>query len=97
MDPYVKIVVLENEVQAEAVAGLLAGEGIPHRLRSYHDSALDGVLQGTYGWGHIEAPAEYKARILELVRSSADAPPLTGDAPPAAEGSFDEESAAEEP
>ena len=69
MERFEKIVVLENEVQAEVVEGALTNQGIPHRFRCYHDSALDGVLQGTYGWGHIEAPVEFKERILEIVRN----------------------------
>ena len=69
MEHYVKIVLLENEVQAEAVEVALTNQGIPFRVRSYHDSALDGVLQGTYGWGHIEAPVEFKEQILDIVRN----------------------------
>jgi hypothetical protein len=69
MERYEKIVALESEVQAEVVSSALTGQGIPHRVRSYHDSALDGVLQGTYGWGHLEAPVEFKQRILDIVRN----------------------------
>jgi len=69
MERFEKIVVLENEVQAEVVDDILTSQAIPHRVRSYHDSALDGVFQGTYGWGHIEAPVEFKERILEIVRT----------------------------
>jgi hypothetical protein len=69
MERYEKIVALEGEVQAEVVSSALTGQGIPHRVRSYHDSALDGVLQGTYGWGHLEAPVEFKERILDIVRN----------------------------
>ena len=79
MERFEKIVALENEVQAEVVDGILTGQGIPHRVRSYHDSALDGILQGTYGWGHIEAPVEFKERILEIVRTIEPAAPPAED------------------
>ena len=79
MERFEKIVVLENEVQAEVVDDILTSQAIPHRVRSYHDSALDGVFQGTYGWGHIEAPMEFKERILEVVRTIEPAAPLTLD------------------
>jgi hypothetical protein len=69
MERYEKIVALESEVQAEVVGSALTSQDIPHRIRSYHDSALDGVLQGTYGWGHLEAPVEFKQRILDIVRT----------------------------
>jgi hypothetical protein len=67
MENYSKIVVLDNEVQAQILTAQLKGEGIPHRLRSYHDSALNGLFQGTKGWGHIDAPAEFKERILAIL------------------------------
>jgi len=69
MERYEKIVVLENEVQAEAVEAALKNQDIPYRVHCYHDSAFDGVLQGTYGWGHIEAPVEYKEQILDIMRN----------------------------
>jgi hypothetical protein len=86
MERYEKIVMLDNDVQAEVVGSALTGQGIPHRIRSYHDSALDGVLQGTYGWGHLEAPMEFKERILDIVRTmeTTEARP---DGKPSAEGS----------
>jgi len=62
-----KIVVLSNEVQAELVDSVLTARGIPHIMRSYHDSALDGLFQGEGGWGHIEAPPSVKEEILTVV------------------------------
>ena len=84
MEIYEKIVTLVSEVQAEVVDSALTSQGIPHRIRSYHDSAMDGVYQGTYGWGHIEAPVEFKERILDIVRNVETAAP---DGQPTTEGS----------
>ena len=39
---------------------------IPFVLKSYYDSALDGLFQLQKGWGHIEAPAEYEDEILQI-------------------------------
>jgi hypothetical protein len=36
-------------------------------LRSYHDSAYDGLFQTELGWGHIEAQSEYRDRIEEVL------------------------------
>ena len=64
----VKIVVLKNEIEANIISPILKDENIPHVIRSYYDSAYDGIFQLQKGWGHIEAPEEHKSRILEIYR-----------------------------
>ena len=59
-----KIAVLDNEVQAELIDGILSGRGIPHIMQSYHDSALDGLFQAGKGWGAILSPVSFKEEIL---------------------------------
>lgn len=59
-----KVAVLDNEVQAELMDGILSGREIPHIMQSYHDSALDGIFQVGKGWGVILAPASFKEEIL---------------------------------
>lgn len=66
MSKAVKIVVLNNESEAALLSGLLKEINIPHLLRSYHDSAMDGLWQIQTGWGHIEAPSEFKEEILKI-------------------------------
>ena len=51
MEKLEKIAVLDSEVQAELVDSVLSERGIPHLMRSYHDSALDGLYQARAGWG----------------------------------------------
>lgn len=67
MDKLKKIAVLDNEVQAELVDNVLEERGIPHLMRTYHDSALDGLFESHSGWGHIEAPEECKDEILAVI------------------------------
>ncbi len=67
MENYEKIVVLENEIQAQLLDSILEDQKIPHIMRSYHDSAMDGLFQGQYGWGHVEAPLKYKDQILTII------------------------------
>jgi hypothetical protein len=71
-----KIVVLENEVQAEALDALLAERGVPHEMKSYRDSALDGVYQSS-GWGHVAAPQAHAAAVLQALKDLS-IPPDTG-------------------
>jgi hypothetical protein len=62
-----KIATLESEVQAQILGAALSSQGIPHAIRSYHDSAYDGVFQVQKGWGHVEAPPEFKNAILRTL------------------------------
>ena len=68
MDRNVKIVVLKNEIEANIIGSVLKEKNIPHIIMSYHDSAYDGIFQLQKGWGYIEAPPEYKDRILKIYR-----------------------------
>ena len=67
MDKLEKIAILDNEVQAELVDSVLSERGIPHLMRSYHDSALDGIYQVSEGWGHVEAPPSFENEILAVI------------------------------
>ena len=62
-----KITILKNEVQAQYLDEVLKDRKIPHSMRNYHDSAFDGVFQNLKGWGHIEAPVEFKEEILSIL------------------------------
>jgi hypothetical protein len=66
MPKYKKIVTLENQAQAQWVEAVLVERDIPHFMRTYHDSAYDGLFQAQMGWGHIEAPEEYEEEILSI-------------------------------
>ncbi len=67
MDKLEKIAVLDNEVQAELVDSVLSERDIPHIMRSYYDSALDGLYQSRAGWGHIEAPESCRDEVLAVI------------------------------
>lgn len=67
METYIKITGLENIVEAQLMESILQEKGIPHRIRSFHDTAYDGLFQFQKGWGEIYAPPELKEEILEIV------------------------------
>ncbi len=71
MEKAVKILALENEMDAILLDGLLTEKGIPHLIRSYHDSAMDGLWQLQSGWGHLEAPEEYREDIMKIYEGMA--------------------------
>ncbi len=62
----VKILTLKNEMESMLLDEILTDKGIPHLLRSYHDSAYDGLWQTESAWGHLEAPEEYSEEILQI-------------------------------
>jgi hypothetical protein len=67
MDRFEKVAVLDNEIEAQLVDGLLSDRDIPHVMRSYHDSAYDGLFQGAGGWGHIEAPLSFHEQVMRVI------------------------------
>jgi hypothetical protein len=61
----VKILMFQNEIEAMLLNEILTDKKIPHLIRSYHDSAYDGLWQSQSGWGHLEAPEEFREEILK--------------------------------
>jgi hypothetical protein len=66
MEAFKKIIVLANEIEAQLMDSILTERDIPHMMKSYHDSAYDGIFQAHKGWGHIEAPARYRREIVAI-------------------------------
>ena len=66
MDKSVRILILNNEVEARLLSELLTERKIPHMLRSYHDSAYDGLWQTPSCWGQLDAMEEDRAEIMKI-------------------------------
>ncbi len=64
---FVKITVLESNIEAQVVDSILSEQGIPHRMQSYHDTAFDGLFQVQKGWGVVFAPLSQKKEIIEII------------------------------
>ncbi len=67
MNHIVRIATLDNEIQAQLVGQLLTERSVPHIIRSYHDTAYDGVFQTTQGWGCVEADEEFRDKVLSVM------------------------------
>ncbi len=79
-EEYKKILVLENEIEARLLDSVLDERDIPHRIRSYYDSAYDGIYQAQKGWGVVEAPPIWKEEILSIYEDlPLEDPELTDD------------------
>ena len=67
MEAFIKIAALENTLEAQRIESILNEQNIPHRIRSFHDTAYDGLFQVQKGWGELFAPSDLKEEILEII------------------------------
>jgi hypothetical protein len=67
-EEFVKIAVIDNEVEAGLLASILKERGIAHILRTYRDTAYNGLFQMQKGWGEVRAPLSEKSEILNILR-----------------------------
>ncbi|MDL1961235.1 MAG: hypothetical protein LWX01_05975, partial [Deltaproteobacteria bacterium] len=51
MEEYIKVAAIENGIEAQLLGSILTERNIPHRMRSYYDTALDGLFQAQKGLG----------------------------------------------
>jgi hypothetical protein len=66
-DP-IKILTFQNEIEAMLLDEILTEKEIPHLIRTYHDSAYNGLWQTQSIWGHIEAPEEFREEIEQTYK-----------------------------
>jgi hypothetical protein len=68
--PLTRVFVLDNEIQAQVIHGLLEADNIPHNVECYRDLAYDGLFQATRGWGAIITRQEDAARAMALIEQA---------------------------
>ena len=64
----INIAVLENAIEAQLIGSILDQREIAHRLRSYHDTAYDGLFQMQKGWGNLYASQSHQQEILQIIK-----------------------------
>jgi hypothetical protein len=62
-----KVAVLESMIEAQLIDSILNEQNIPHQIRSFHDTAYNGLFQVQKGWGELRSPALYKQQILKII------------------------------
>ena len=62
-----KIKIFESQFEALKIKDILDSHNIPHMIRSFHDSAYDGLFQTQMGWGALVADEELEEEILKLI------------------------------
>lgn len=66
---FIRIIILENEIESQVVGSILEENQIPHLVRSFYDTAYDGLFQMQNGWGELTAPESYRQEILDIVNN----------------------------
>lgn len=64
---FINIATLDNIIEAQLIDSILSEQNIPHLIRSFHDTAYDGLFQFQMGWGALWAPLSNKQEILEIL------------------------------
>lgn len=60
MGNFVKIFVVENPFEADLVTQALHEEGIPVMVKTFSDTAYDGIYIPQKGWAAIMVPEEWR-------------------------------------
>ena len=66
MENFEKILVIDNEFEAERLTEMLNGRNIPHGIVSSEDSVLGAIEKMEFGWGYLEAPKRYYDEIMSI-------------------------------
>jgi ketol-acid reductoisomerase len=62
-----KITVAENKFEADLIAQTLQQEGIPCMIRSYHDTAYNGIFIPQKGWAAVMVPEEFEGKANDII------------------------------
>ena len=66
-DAYIKVDILESEIEAQLLDSILNERSIPHHIRSFHDTAYDGLFQTQKGWGQVSSPSSWAEQIRAIL------------------------------
>jgi hypothetical protein len=64
---FIKVETIENQFEADVLKNVLEKEQIPVIVRSFHDTAYDGIYIPQKGWGIVLVPEVHKARAQEII------------------------------
>ena len=67
MSRWVKIGVVENRFEGDRVSQTLTEAGIPFLLKSFMDTAYDGLYVLQKGWGAVMVPEDFEEEAGRIV------------------------------
>lgn len=85
MEDWFKIADLEDEFEAQLLDSILTDRNIPHLMRSYHDTAYNGLFQTQKGWGNVSAPLSSREEVLDILSDVRRQARLHDSSPPSKE------------
>jgi hypothetical protein len=65
----------ENEAEANVLKSVLEEHGIYAEIKSFHDTAYDGLFQSQYGWGVISVSEEDLPEAKRIIEEWNEASP----------------------
>jgi len=65
----------ENEVEANVIKSVLEEQGIYAEIKSFHDTAYDGLFQSQHGWGVIRVSDADFTEAQKIVKEWSNASP----------------------
>jgi len=68
----VKIFTLNNKFEADLITRELEKEGITVLIRSFRDTAYDGIYIPQKGWGEVRVPEKDRIRAEEIIHALED-------------------------
>ncbi|MBN1339332.1 MAG: hypothetical protein JXA03_08415 [Bacteroidales bacterium] len=68
MENFENILTLNNQFEAGMMTEVLNDHGIPHAIIQTTDSMFGGIERMESGWGYLEAPEEYREKIIQFYK-----------------------------
>jgi hypothetical protein len=68
MSSYLKVKVLNNQIESNIITELLEESDIPFFIRGYHDTAYNGIFTGQFGFGDLYVREDFLTRAVSLIR-----------------------------
>ena len=65
----------ENEAEANVIKSVLEDNGIYAEIKSFHDTAYDGLFQSQYGWGLIRVAEKDLPEAQRIIAEWTNAAP----------------------
>ena len=65
----------ENEAEANVIKAILEEHGIYAEIKSFHDTAYDGLFQHQYGWGVIRVKETDVSEAQKIIEEWQNASP----------------------
>ncbi len=67
MDRWIKAGIVDTRFEADRLSQALEEAGIPFLIKSFHDTAYDGLFILQKGWGAVLVPEEFREQTVQFI------------------------------